>query len=61
MTISTICKRCKNPITADTEDDLVAQVQGHARAHGGAHGADLPTREHILAHLPQETEPRISE
>lgn len=50
MTISTTCKRCHEPITAENEDDLVAQVQAHARDHGGAHGTHIPTRNHILAH-----------
>lgn len=51
MTISTVCRRCREPITADDEDDLVGQVQAHARDHGGAHGTHIPTRKHILAHL----------
>lgn len=49
MTISTICIRCREPIIAIDEDDLVAQVQAHARDHGGAHGRHVPSREHILA------------
>jgi hypothetical protein len=49
MTISTICKRCREPIIADDDDDLVAQVQAHARDHGGACGKHVPTREHILS------------
>lgn len=53
MTISTMCRRCREPITADDESDLVAQVQAHARDHGGAHGTHIPAREHILAHLEQ--------
>lgn len=48
MTITVDCKRCHQPITATDEDDLVAQVQAHARDHGGAHGTHVPTREHIL-------------
>jgi hypothetical protein len=51
MTLSVICKRCKEPIIAETEDDLIAQVEAHARDHGGAHGAHVPSRERILAHL----------
>jgi len=51
MTISLPCSRCGASITAEDEDDLVAQVQAHARDHGGAHGAHVPSREHILAHL----------
>lgn len=53
MTISLICKRCKEPILADDEDDLMAQVEAHPRDHGGAHGTHLPSRERILAHLRQ--------
>jgi len=53
MSMSTICRRCKEPIVAVDEDDLVAQVQEHARDHGGAHGKHVPTREHILAHAQQ--------
>ena len=49
MTISTICKRCREPIIATDDDDLVAQVQAHARDHGGARGKHIPSREHILA------------
>jgi hypothetical protein len=51
LTVSINCKRCKEPITAENEDDLVAQVEAHARDHGGAHGAHLPSRKRILAHL----------
>jgi hypothetical protein len=53
MAISITCKRCKEPITAEDEDDLVAQVEAHARDHGGAHGAHVPSRERILTHLQQ--------
>ena len=55
MSISTICPRCKEPIVAVDEDDLVAQAQEHARDHGGAHGRHVPTREHILAHAQQNS------
>lgn len=55
MSISTICKRCREPIIATDEDDLVAQVQAHARDHGGAHGTHIPTREHILARAHRES------
>ena len=48
MTLSTICRRCKEQITAVDEDDLVAQVQAHARDHGGANGKHVPSRGHIL-------------
>jgi predicted small metal-binding protein len=58
MTLSTVCKRCKNPITADTEDDLVAQVQAHARDHGGARATHIPDREQILTHLHRDAESR---
>jgi hypothetical protein len=51
MTLTTICKRCREPIVAVDEDDFVAQIQAHARDHGGAHGKHVPTREHILAHV----------
>ena len=51
MAITVTCKRCKEPITAEDEDDLVAQVEAHARDHGGAHGTHIPSRERILAHL----------
>jgi hypothetical protein len=51
MTISTICKRCREPIVAQDEDDLVAQVQAHARDHGGAHGRHVPSRDRILSQL----------
>jgi hypothetical protein len=51
MTITITCKRCKEPIIAEDEDDLVAQVEAHARDHGGAHGTHIPTRERILGHL----------
>jgi hypothetical protein len=51
MTVTTTCKRCRQPIIAIDEDDLVAQVQAHARDHGGARGTHIPTREHILGHF----------
>lgn len=51
MTISIPCTRCKEMIVADDEDDLVAQVEAHARDHGGARGKHVPKRESILAHL----------
>jgi hypothetical protein len=57
MTLSVPCPRCHEPITATDEDQLVAQVQAHARDHGGAHGTHVPSRERILAHLhPQDHE-----
>lgn len=51
MTISMPCKRCREMIVAADEDDLVAQVEAHARDHGGARGTHVPSRERILAHL----------
>jgi hypothetical protein len=47
MTVSLTCTRCHELITATDEDQLVAQVQAHARAHG----THVPSRERILAHL----------
>ncbi len=60
MSMSTICRRCKEPIVAVDEDDLVAQLQEHARHHGGAHGKHVPTRKHILGHA-QQNPPRTWE
>jgi hypothetical protein len=54
MTVSLTCTRCQEAITAENEDQLVAQVQAHARDHGGAHGQHIPSREHILAHLQRQ-------
>jgi hypothetical protein len=51
MKLSITCKGCKELITAEGEDDLVAQVEAHARDHGGAHGTHVPSRDRILAHL----------
>ena len=51
MAVTTTCKRCRQPIVATDEDDLVEQVQAHARDHGGARGTHIPTREHILGHF----------
>jgi hypothetical protein len=51
MTVSVTCNRCHELITAEDEDELVAQVEVHARDHGGAHGQHVPSREHILAHV----------
>jgi hypothetical protein len=53
MTVSIVCKRCKEPITAENEDELVAHAEAHARDHGGAKGTHIPARERILAHLHQ--------
>lgn len=51
MTISMPCKRCRETIVAEDEEDLVRQVEEHARDHGGAGGRHVPSSEHILAHL----------
>jgi hypothetical protein len=51
MAVSVACKRCMQLITAVNEEDLLAQVEAHARDHGGAHGTHIPTREHVLGHL----------
>ncbi len=49
MTISLPCQRCSAVITAEDEDELVAQVQTHAaRDHDLEHPL---SREHILTHL----------
>jgi predicted small metal-binding protein len=55
MAVSTICRRCRQRIEADTEDDLVDQVQAHALDHGGAHGRHVPSRERILEHIRQDS------
>lgn len=47
-TIGLPCKRCDTVITADDEDELVAEVQAHAaREHDLTHAL---SRERILAH-----------
>ena len=56
MAITVMCKRCKEPITAEDEAALVAEVEAHARDHGGARGAHIPSPERILAHLDQREE-----
>ena len=56
MTLSITCKRCKELITAEDEDALMAQVEAHARDHGGAHGVHTPSRERILGHLRQRSD-----
>ncbi len=48
MTVSLTCRPCGTLITAESTDELVIQVQTHARDHDGA--PEL-SREHILAHL----------
>ena len=57
MPWSTTCRRCGELITADTDDELVAIVEEHARDHGGAHGRHIPSREHILAHAHHDSPP----
>ncbi|MBA2752428.1 MAG: DUF1059 domain-containing protein [Actinobacteria bacterium] len=42
------CRHCGTEVTADDEDELVTQVQTHARSHDG--GPEL-SREHILSRL----------
>jgi hypothetical protein len=54
MAVSLTCTRCQELITAEDQDELVAQVQAHARDHGGAHGQHIPSRERILAHLQRQ-------
>lgn len=56
MSLSIICKRCKEPIVAEDEDDLMRQVEEHARDHGGARGTHIPPRGQILAHLRRQQE-----
>ena len=58
MTLSVTCRRCKELITAEDENALVAQVEEHARDHGGAHGRHVPTRERILSHLRRPQKPK---
>jgi hypothetical protein len=52
MSISLPCPRCDKVITAEDEDDLVAQVQDHVARDHDDHGLPkvLP-RKHILARL----------
>ncbi len=50
MAISVTCKGCRELLTANDEDSLVAQVHAHAGDHGGARGTHIPSRERILAH-----------
>ena len=51
MAMSVTCRGCRELITADDEDGLVTQAEAHARDHGGARGAHVPSRERILAHV----------
>lgn len=51
MPLTMPCKRCRELIVAQDEEDLMRQVQEHARDHGGAHGTHVPSRERILSHL----------
>lgn len=48
MTVSLGCRHCGEEIIADDEDELVIQVQIHARSHDG--GPEL-SREHVLSRL----------
>ena len=48
MTVRMTCKHCRTLITADNEEELVAQVQTHTRDHDGERAL---SREHILARL----------
>ena len=57
MTIEMPCKRCRQMIIAEDEEDLIAQVEAHARDHGGAHGKHVPTPVRILSHLRGRTPP----
>ena len=57
MTLTITCTRCREPITAEDEDDLIAQVETHARDHVGAHGTHMPSRQRILAHLKKAHDP----
>ncbi len=55
MTVTLACRRCGLVITADDEDELVAEVQAHAaRDHDLAHPL---SRERILAHLHERNTP----
>jgi predicted small metal-binding protein len=48
LKLNMTCKHCGEVIGADDEDELVSQVQAHARSHDG--GPEL-SREHIQARL----------
>ena len=54
MTLTITCKRCRQTVIGEDEDDLMAKVEAHARDHGGAHGRHRPPREQILNHLRQQ-------
>jgi hypothetical protein len=60
MPITATCPRCDTTITASDEDDLVHQVQAHARTEHGM-TRELP-RKHVLAMLRKRAsaQPRIS-
>ena len=51
MTIRIPCKRCTETIVAIDKDDVVRQVEEHARDDGGWHGKHVPKREQILGPL----------
>ena len=48
MTLSLTCHSCKDVLSAETEDDLVALGQAHAIGHG--HNPP-PAKEHVLARI----------
>lgn len=48
MTLSMTCRHCGTVIDAESEDELVAEVQAHVHGHGGEGAL---TREHILSRL----------
>ncbi|WP_055751195.1 MULTISPECIES: hypothetical protein [Frankia] len=52
MTTSLTCKHCDTTISANDEEDLVAQVQTHVQDHAAAHGrVHTVSRNHVLARL----------
>jgi hypothetical protein len=55
MALTLTCKNCHQPVTGQDEDELVARVQAHSRAHAATHGRDheIP-REQILARARRE-------
>jgi hypothetical protein len=52
MALSLTCKRCNEPITGETEDELVTNVQNHVRGHSRMHGiSHTVSRRQVLARL----------
>lgn len=52
MPLGLTCRSCKETITGEDEDELVARVQAHALGHGRVHGvAHKVTRERVLFRL----------